>query len=115
MTCGHLAYKLGVNSLPPIILNEICPFPSKAAVSEILQILPVFVGMIVALSYLPVVHTFGAVYNVPFLIISITLFCLLYVLLAETNVKRTPQPFGTSTSYGAIGNEFRRLSLMSVD
>jgi cyanate permease len=35
LASGHLAYKLGVNSLPAIILNELCPFASKAAVSEV--------------------------------------------------------------------------------
>lgn len=72
--------------------------------------------MITALTYLPIEHNFGAVYNIPFVIISITLFCLLYSLLPETNVKREPQTqrLSTATSYGAIGDEIRRLS-MSID
>jgi hypothetical protein len=35
MSLGHIAYKLGVAALPIIILNEIVPFASKSATSEV--------------------------------------------------------------------------------
>jgi hypothetical protein len=114
MTLGHLAYKSGIMSFAPILLNEVVPFAAKSATSEFIQLFPIFISMITAMSYLPVEHNVGALYNLPFFFISLLLFCLLWFLLPETNVKEETRPLSRTTSYGSIGNELRRLS-MTID
>ncbi|KAI6186830.1 Solute carrier family 2, facilitated glucose transporter member 7 [Aphelenchoides besseyi] len=83
MGSGHVAYKLGVGSLPMILMNELSSFAAKAVTAEVLQIVPVLLSIIVVLSY-SLVHTIGYAYYLSLFLISLSLFFAMCVLLPET-------------------------------
>lgn len=112
MICGYLAFKLGLNTMPTIMINELCPFASKAAVTEVLQIAPLIISMVLAMTYMPIEHKVGPIFNIPFIFVSLTLFFLLYKMLPETNAKKQ-NLYEKMTNYGAIGDELKPLKFIS--
>lgn len=64
--------------------------------------------------YMPVEHIVGPVFNVPFILINILLFLVIYKILPETNPRREESEIFAKT-YGAIERDtYRRYTLLSV-
>ena len=81
---GQVAVMLGLLILPPIMVSELCPHAARASVGQFIQVVPALFSLISVMSYPVTVVTFGSLYFVPFLLISILLWYLIYQNLPET-------------------------------
>jgi hypothetical protein len=112
MVCGHLAFKLGLLSIPGVLLNELCAFATKAAVTKFLQFSSLFLSASIGIIYLPLEHRTGPIFNLPFILCEVILFFVIYNILPETNIRK--ESTKSAKNYGAIV-ESRRWTLMSIE
>ena len=81
---GQVAVMLGLLILPSIMISELCPHAARAPVGQFIQVVPALFPLVSVVTYPVTVANFGSLYFVPFLLINILLWYIIYQNLPET-------------------------------
>ncbi|KAE9552332.1 hypothetical protein FO519_004457 [Halicephalobus sp. NKZ332] len=81
---GQVAVMLGLLILTPIMIGELCPHVARAPIGQFVQVVPMIFSLLSVVAYPVTVANFGALYFLPFLLISSFLWYLIYQNLPET-------------------------------
>ncbi|TKR70188.1 hypothetical protein L596_022240 [Steinernema carpocapsae] len=81
---GQVSVMLGLTSFTAILISEMCPHTARAVISQVSQILPIFVDIVTVAIYPVAIESVGCLFHIPMMVLTVALFYACYKLIPET-------------------------------